>query len=175
RRHVRVHKHRDGEAAERRAPQLLREQRRRPRVQPRAAELLRIPQAQVPEPSHLLQHLSRHETLLFPCPAPRDDLLLDVAANALAQQAESIVVVFLGAHDGLWYLIRQEAPWRIALIPASIPKASAFPSSSDRGPAPQVTGSIHHLSPIARSRSISSVRSDGDICAISLSIFFITN
>src|SRR5258706_4984310 len=97
--HVGMHQHRYRNPAEARAAQFLREQRRRPRIQRRAAEFLRIAQAEEAEASHLPQHLARHEALLLPRRRLRHDLLLHVAAEALAQEAEGVVVLFVGAHD----------------------------------------------------------------------------
>src|SRR2546428_531557 len=125
RRHVGMHQHRDGEAAEGRAPELLREQRRRPRVQSRAAEFLGIPQAEIPEPPHLLQHLARHEALLFPGAALRDDLLLDVAANALAQQAESIVHVYLRPNCSRSRATASGSPRTRRMAPVSAERSSS--------------------------------------------------
>src|SRR5258706_3263521 len=97
--HVGMHQHRYRKPAEARAAQFLREQRRRPRIQRRAAEFLRIAQAEEAEASHLPQHLARHEALLLPRRRLRHDLLLHVAPHAFAQHPEGVVVLFVGAHD----------------------------------------------------------------------------
>jgi curved DNA-binding protein CbpA len=91
RRHVGVHQHGDGEAAEGRAAELLGQQRGGARIQRAAAEFLRVAQAEEAEAAHLAQQLARHEALLFPGVAPRHHLLLYETADAFLQQPEGVV------------------------------------------------------------------------------------
>ena len=88
RRHVGMHQHRRGEAAEGRTPEFLRPHHRRQRPHVGAAIFGRMAHAEKAERAHAAVDLARDFAVALPLLAMRHDFLLDEAADLLAQHPQ---------------------------------------------------------------------------------------
>jgi hypothetical protein len=116
--HVGVDQHRDRDAAEGRAAELLGEHDRPQRVELAAAVFRRIADAEKAQLPHLTQRFARHQTLLLPGRCERLDPVVDEAPQLPPQQLVLLAEIRRGERRGGRRLVEVHDFIQILVAPA---------------------------------------------------------